>query len=301
MRFVTWNIENFWPTPGEYLRTGLDGEPSRIRIASDYDAIRAVIAQLGADVAGLQEMASPEAVRTLFPEGDWGLVFAKSFEEDLAADPGKLSDPARRDIYSAIVFRRTSAALVAEERILGLRIPEPKRDGAMGLTREGVAAKLRFGQRELWVASIHLKSHCAEVDDPFGFCDPADPETQTACRILAAQILILKSWLDAKLAAGEDVILLGDFNNQLMRPGNTVRVALDRDVPGGLSYVPSSFTTLCAAFRDEPRPSIDYIVISPGLRKGARLGNPTPKLNFISDKISDHCPVWLDIDFDKLA
>jgi hypothetical protein len=297
MRFVSWNIENYWPVPHEHLRVSkISGEPSLVRIDSDYDAIRAVIGQLGGDVFGLQEMASPEAVRTLFPEKDWGLVFAGNFADDLARDPDKLSDPRKRDIYPAVVYRRTSAQLVAEERIPGLRMPEPEPDGSIGYTREGIAAKLRIRNREVWVASIHLKAFCAEVLDPFTYSNPAEPMRTVACQILAAQLPILRAWVAAKVQAGEDVVLLGDFNNQLARTDSKVGAYLNEGIPGGLIATPGDRTDLCTAFRDEPRPSIDFIMITQGLAERARR-NSMPKLNILSEKISDHCPVWLDIDF----
>ena len=57
LRFATWNIANYWHVPGEYLRPTRGGGPGLIRLRADYDGLRAVIGQLGADVIGLQEMA----------------------------------------------------------------------------------------------------------------------------------------------------------------------------------------------------------------------------------------------------
>ncbi len=289
-RFVTWNIANFWHVPGEYLRPERDGSPGLIRIPSDYDAIRNVIGQLGGDVFALQEMGSPEGVRAIFPEADWGMIFAKSFAEDIVKNPAMLADPTQRDIYPVLVYRRTTIKLLAEDRISGLRLPDVGDDGVVRYTREGVAAKLSVKGRELWVAVVHLKSGCA-VSNPFDA-----KGTTGACGILAAQIPVLKEWLDARLRERSDVIILGDFNHQLAREGSAVLARLNENIADGMALTPSTEKSLCSAFRDDEQPSIDFIMVSPGLRRASRLNNSTPKLNILSEKMSDHCPVWLDIN-----
>jgi endonuclease/exonuclease/phosphatase family metal-dependent hydrolase len=298
-RFVTWNIANFWHKPGEYLRPERGGEPGLIRISSDYDAIRAVIGQLGGDVFALQEMGSPESVRALFPEADWGMVFTKNFAEDLVKDPDMLSDPRMRNIYPAIVYRKSTVKVLEEARIDGLRLPDAGDDGVVRYTREGLAAKISVGKRELWVANVHLKSGCSSEENPFDLRRSANARLEQACKMLAAQIPVLNEWLRARLAEGSDVVLLGDFNHQLGRANNIAREKLDAKITGGLSYAPSAEKSLCTAFRDDEQPSIDFVFVTPGLKRGARLRNPTPKLNVLSEKISDHCPVWLDIDLSK--
>jgi len=298
VRFATWNIANFWHVPGEYLRPARDGGPGLIRLRSDLDGLRAVIGQLGADVIGLQEMASPEAVRALFPEDEWGLVFSARLADDLAADPDKLDRPESRDIYTAIVYRRHLAEVVSVERLRGLSQPETGDDGETRYTREGTAAKLRIGGREVWVASLHLKSGCARANDLETHSDPDRPWVARACRILARQVPRLERWVDDKMAAGEHVILLGDFNRQLDRGDDDVRADLDDKDPADLFITPHRTKILCPAHRPTPQTSVDYVIISESLRERARLGNTAPTVPVISEKISDHCPVWLDIDWD---
>jgi endonuclease/exonuclease/phosphatase family metal-dependent hydrolase len=298
VRFATWNIANFWHVPGEYLRPARDGSPGLIRLRSDLDGLRAVIGQLGADVIGLQEMASPEAVRALFPEDEWGLVFSGRLADDLAADPDKLARPETRDIYTAIVYRRHLAEIVAVERLRGLSQPETGDDGETRYTREGTAAKLRIGGREVWVASLHLKSGCARANDLATHSDPDRPWVARACKILAQQVPILERWVDDKMAAGEHVILLGDFNRQLDRGDDDVRADLDDKDPADLFITPHRTKILCQAYRPTPQTGVDYVIISESLRGRARLGNNVPTVPVISEKVSDHCPVWLDIDWD---
>jgi len=298
IRFATWNIANFWHVPGEYLRPARDGGPGLIRLRSDYDGLRAVIGQLGADLIGLQEIATPQAVRALFPEDEWGLVFSGRLKDELASDPDKLQRPGTRDIYTAIVYRKHLAEVIAVERLQELSLPETGDDGETHYTREGTAAKLRIGGREVWVASVHLKSGCARANDLENHSDPDRPWVERACKILAAQIPVLERWVDTKIAAGEQVILLGDFNRQLDRSNDDVRADLDDKDPADLFITPHRHEILCKAHRPTPQVSVDYVIVSESLRGRARLGNPAPTVPVISEKISDHCPIWLDIDWD---
>jgi len=298
VRFATWNIANFWHVPGECLRPARDGGPGLIRLRSDLEGIRGVIGQLGADVIGLQEMASPEAVRALFPEDEWGLVFSGRLADDLAADPDKLESPSTRDIYTAIVYRKHLAEVIAVERLQDLSQPETGDDGETRYTREGTAARLRIGDRAVWVASLHLKSGCVRANDLENHSDPERPWAERACKILAAQIPVLERWVDAKIAAGEHVILLGDFNRQLDRSDDAVRAELDDMDPADLFITPHRHEILCQAHRPQPQVKLDYVIISESLRERARLGNAAPTVPVISEKISDHCPIWLDIDWD---
>jgi len=295
VRFATWNIANFWHVPGEYLRPARDGGPGLIRLRSDLDGIHAVVGRLGADVIGLQEMASPEAVRALFPADEWGLVFSGRLADDIAADPDKLDTPETRDIYTAIVYRKHLAELVAVERLKGLSQPETGDDGETRYTREGTAAKLRIGGREVWVASLHLKSGCARANDLENHSDPDRPWAARACKILARQVPVLERWVDDKMAADEHVVLLGDFNRQLDRGDDDVRADLDDKDPADLLITPHRHKILCQAHRPAPQTSVDYVIISKSLHARARLGNGAPTVPVISEKISDHCPVWLDI------
>ena len=150
---------------------------------------------LNAHVIGLQEMGSPEAVRKIFPADEWDMVFSKRLDDDLIQDPDKLSHDDRRDIYTALVVRRSHAKIVGTERIALSVLGEDGRP-----TREGTAALIEADGVRFWVASIHLKSRCFSDNDLTSSSD---------CRTLAKQIPILEDWMDEKSRAGEGVVLMG--------------------------------------------------------------------------------------------
>jgi hypothetical protein len=122
-----------------------------------YDAIRGVIAELGADVIGLQEIGSPQSLETIFPPTEWDYVFSRGFGDDLAADPDKLASDTARDIYSAVVVRRSAATIVGTERI---ELDILHEDGHPA--REGTAALIKVGRTLLWAVSLYLKSGCQQ-------------------------------------------------------------------------------------------------------------------------------------------
>ena len=283
-RIATFNIENFWHVEGEHLRPAKGGGPGSKRSVDDYDAIRAIIDKLEADIIGLQEFGAPDGVRLLFPEQDWDMVFSKRFEDDLIHDPTQIETDTKRDIYTALVVRRSAAKIVGTERI-------ELDDLGAGRTRlrEGTAALIDVAGQRFWAASIHLKSGCFETNN-LG--------SDGSCRTLAKQIPILEDWLDAKSLAGERVALLGDFNRQLDRGIDVIRQDLDDNDPVDIFKVPHRQKSLCEAFKPTPRVSIDYVLLNEAMWEFVSVP-AEPKLNFSDRQISDHCPVFVDVDFDQ--
>ncbi|MEL6965368.1 MAG: endonuclease [Pseudomonadota bacterium] len=280
VRLATWNIANFWHVDGEHLRPRRDGRPGLIRVASNYQAILNVIGALDADIIGLQEIASPEAARRLFPETEWDLVFSRRFSDDLAADPDRLDSSQTRDIYTALVVRRAVAKVEGTER---LELDILHEDGRP--VREGIAALIDVDGFRFWAASLHMKSGC--------FFDN-DLTRRDDCRTLAKQIPILEDWIDEKSAAGWPVALLGDFNRRLDRGHDTVREDLDDLDPVDLFKIPHRQELMCSTFSKQPRTSIDYIIVNQALWAFTHV-SAIPNLDIANPVISDHCPVFIDV------
>jgi endonuclease/exonuclease/phosphatase family metal-dependent hydrolase len=154
--------------------------------------------------------------------------------------------------------------------------------------REGTAALLDVDGERFWIASIHLKSGC--------FTDN-DLTLEGDCRTLAKQIPILEDWFDAKVSSGISVVLLGDFNRQLDRGNDVVRLDFDDNDPTDIFKIPHRQELACTAFRPGVSTSIDYVLMDEGMFEFAVVP-AIPKLDFSDDQISDHCPVFVDIKFD---
>ena len=284
LRLATWNIENFWHVEGEHLRPQRDGSQGTTRVSEDYDAIRQVIEDLDADVIGLQEIGAPAGVRLLFPSTDWDMVFSKRLDDDLNDNPDQLDTDTERDIYTAVVVRRDAAKIVGTERIALNNL-----GGKKDRLREGTAVLLEIDGEEIWVASIHLKSGC--------FSDN-NLNSNDTCRTLAKQIPLLEDWLDRKSAADQKVALLGDFNRQIDRANDVVRKDLDDGKPVDMFKVPHRQQLPCTAFSPSARTSIDYVIINEPLWAYVTVP-PTPKFDISNPQISDHCPVFVDVNLNQ--
>lgn len=66
-RLATWNIEHL----------GKPGEGCLIRDAEDYSVIREYVSKIGADIIAIQEIASVEAARHVFPADQYDLVISE--------------------------------------------------------------------------------------------------------------------------------------------------------------------------------------------------------------------------------
>lgn len=282
LRFATWNIENFWHIEGESLRGPYRGW-DRVRSALDYAALKRQIIAIDADVWALQEMGSPKAARQLFPDADWRLVFSSRHARDLAADPDHDAAPETRDIYTALAIARDFASRIAAEQIpLGVE----------GTNREGVAAQLTLGDREVWVASVHLKSGCR-------WEDPATSRRED-CAILAAQLQILEAWIDTRLATG--VLVGGDLNRTLM--GDKGRIDLPDPLwadladgaPAPLLSYPFAATVTCPEGRHGARTwPVDFVLVN---ADWAARAQPGPYVQSQGGQaLSDHCPVVVEFIF----
>ena len=97
--------------------------------------------------------------------------------------------------------------------------------------RPGLQFRLTVQDRTVWFLAVHLKAGCRSrrIDAPLR---PYDREPATRARILLAcatlrrQIPALEAWIDARAAAGQDFVVLGDFNRALGTE--------DRDAPARL-------------------------------------------------------------------
>jgi endonuclease/exonuclease/phosphatase family metal-dependent hydrolase len=294
IRVATWNIANLWHVAGEYLRPGRDGGPGQIRQDTDYAAIRAVAEELKPDIIGLQEMGTPEAARIAFPEDKFELIFSARFDADLKEDPGKLNDPKKRDIYTALALRKGVVKVIEIKPISELSI----KDSEGHPVRDGTAVLVEAGGKRFWAVSLHLKSGCPRVTDPYTYKNPSKPSAEEACAMLVRQAPILEDWIDAKEAESQDFVLLGDFNRVFDIGNEMIWAELDdRDPPTlDLFMVPFRQEIVCTGHSPDPDKSIDYVIANKRLWAAA-IPSKAPKIDVPGANVSDHCPVFLDFSF----
>ena len=316
LRIGTWNIANLHHEEGVPLRPG-----AQARDAEDFGRLRGYAASLNLDIIALQEIGSPQALARIFPESDYHLVMSARYRSG-----DELRPPAERDIYTALAIRKArfpAAPTVEMVEALSLLHVGFDRDGTPSArpTRMAMALTLRADGKEIKVLNVHLKSACHQNSLSPVFDtrrDGAVIGTRFDCRTLAAQAMILESWIEQQAQLGRSVIMLGDFNRRFNRfddtPGRHDHFwqMINDGAPRGLDLRkgPPGKNTTCwpaphAMFFDE---HIDFVVFDSGLdsmlapERIAKVALPfqdDPKYaGQQGGRLSDHCPVVATLETD---
>lgn len=144
-KVVTWNTEHF-----AYPRSA----GCKPRTSEDIAAIKAYIAGLDASVIALQEVASKEALRLVFPERDWALVLS-----------ARADSPAYECRENGFTSTQQKVAFAIKKDI---PILDVKQNAQLGLQKTGlrfglaVTVETPLGPTD--ILNVHLKSGCF-VDD----------------------------------------------------------------------------------------------------------------------------------------
>jgi endonuclease/exonuclease/phosphatase family metal-dependent hydrolase len=198
------------------------------RTDADYERLAGYARQLDADVIAVQEVDGEAALRRVFEDA--------SYDYHVASQSG---------VQRTGFAYRSGLAVTRHADYAALDV---------GGLRNGVDLGIELNGRQIRLLSVHLKSGC--FDQPLGTAG-------NDCTKLAAQLPALESWIDARAAAFEPFIVLGDFNRR-MRTGEAFYTELDDADP------PDADLTLVT----DGRPShcwggayaqfIDHIVLSRG-------------------------------------
>ena len=276
-RAASWNINNLNAVSKEPLRSG-----APVRIDDDYEILKSYADAMEADIIALQEMGSPEAVRRIFPQDEWELVFSSRYNSQ--------NEP---DIYTAIVVRKNKATLVKGDTVQSLAI----KDGSYS-TRAGVEALVEINGQEFWILAVHLKSGC--------FAGSLTNPRTDACIIASQQIAPLEEWIDEKETTGLPVLVMGDFNRKfdIHKQRDHIWGEIDDAVPPtlNLTRLPFDNSSNCPTtrIRDREYP-IDFIVMNALAWELVDQQSFTEHLYFDDDaetlgrRLSDHCPVSVDL------
>jgi 5'-nucleotidase (lipoprotein e(P4) family) len=300
LRLATWNIE-FMVEPATYraLAPVCTTEGSRLpgaerglpcgvaarleRSAEDFAALRSYAAQLDADVIALQEVDGPAAAALVFPGHEFCFSTRSHVQKNGFA------------IRAGLPFR-------CESEYLPLSLGDS--------SRRGVVVTLFPDTRDaITLMNVHLKSGCASAS--------LDATDRPACAVLARQVEPLEQWIDAQASAGRRFAVLGDFNRRFRLERGPARNAdgvLQQFWPEINDGEPRG-ATLTDVTRGQPfigcRPDdtyveyIDTVLLGETLARD-RLKGSFVRLPFSADdararKLSDHCPVGVDLRWQSAA
>jgi 5'-nucleotidase (lipoprotein e(P4) family) len=301
LRLATWNIE-FLVEPATYraLAPVCTTEGSRLpgaerglpcgvaarlgRSSEDIAALRRYAAELDADVVALQEVDGPTAAAQVFP----GYEFCFSTRSHVQKNGFA--------IRAGLPFR-------CEAEYWPLALPDDS-------SRRGVVVTLFPDSRdEMTLMSVHLKSGCGTA--------PLDSTERPACAVLARQVEPLEQWIDAQAAAGRRFAVLGDFNRRFRLergPARNAEGVLQQFWPEINDGEPRG-AALTDVTRGQPfigcRPDDSYVEYIDTVLLGESLARDRFKGSFVrlpfsaqdasERKLSDHCPVGVDLRWQSAA
>jgi endonuclease/exonuclease/phosphatase family metal-dependent hydrolase len=230
------------------------------RSDEDYTRLRKYAERLAADVVAVQEVDGEEALRRIFDDA--------TYDYHVASQSG---------------IQRTGFAYRAGLRV----VPNPDYAALdVGGVRMGTDLTLLVNGRSLRLLSVHLKSGCF---------DEALSTASNDCTKLAAQLPVLERWIDARAAANEPFVVLGDFNRR-MRSGEAFYSELDDGDPpnADLTLVTDGRTSHCWGGRYAQL--IDHIVVSRNAAPWLVQNTFAQQDYDVADaaykaSLSDHCPL----------
>ena len=283
LKLVAWNLEHL---------AAQDHQGCRPRDSSAYAAISRYLERLGADVVAFQEVENRAAARRAFPAADYDIHISNR--------PPLEFKSCRGNDNRGLMQRAGFAVRKDLGRRLGLQAQRQQDFRALGGPRDtlpwGVhlilapVSEARAGAaRPLHLLAVHLKAGCAY--------QPLKSDTHP-CRTLNRQAWALSAWVAAR--AGQDFVMLGDFNRQLDQLGDPLWRRLEAGAP------PRPYVDLEKALqgRVHPRPqkkkypyAIDHIVYNQALDATAL--EQQAFFDLRAKGLSDHLPVVAAFDLSR--
>jgi endonuclease/exonuclease/phosphatase family metal-dependent hydrolase len=263
VRLATWNLEHL---------AERNGEGCRPRTEADYETLRQHVAQLGADVVAFQEVENAGAAARVFPASGWTVVMSDR--------PGGPRHGFCRGTTGPTILKQDVGFAIRKGISFG-RNPDLS---ALGLgnpdLRWGVDVTLDL-PRPIRLLAVHLKSGCNTKQD----MDVPD------CPVLLAQAPVLEGWIDARARAGEDFVVMGDWNRRTALPGDEfLKVVSDDDPPGGrLVFANADRQASCVQrYRD----FIDHIALGRDTARRVMRGSFAEYTYGVPEDQhpADHCP-----------
>ena len=266
---ATWNTEHLaFPIS--------DG--CRPRTPEETTKLKQYVKSLNADIVALQEVASSEAVETLFPKAEWQII---------------MSTRPKSETYDC----RESGAKSTQQKVAfavrkGIKVINTQPFDALALNRDG----LRYGLEltvesllgQMTLLNVHMKSGC--------FVDNYSKTDSDACLTFAKQAPILDAWAEQKEQIGIPYMILGDFNHRLSAPYNHLTRQLSINSDSSVSSLENLSANIIGCHPYYPAP-IDHILAGNMPKKGLQ---KTMKMHEFDDMapntmLSDHCALSVEL------
>lgn len=259
IKLAAWNMEHLAESAGSGCRPRTDAE---------YVAMRAYVADLGADVIAFQEVESRAAAERVFDPALYTVVIEDRVGTDRGGEcrgqPG-LTINAQRTGFAV----RKGIPFDRQPDFTAVQVGNPD-------LRSGVDLIVRpRGGEPIRVLSVHLKSGCSSGD------------RNEACLVLFEQVPVLERWIDQRAAEGVRFAVLGDFNRRLGMSNDAVWADWDDSSPANADLALASGDQ-SARCNPRYRDFIDFIVLD---RRAASDLRGFEEATFEGEGLSDHCAV----------
>ena len=275
LTFATWNIEHLAASTENGCKP---------RTAAEIEALQAYARTLDADVIGLQEVDSIEAIALIFPESEWQLFLSDRPDSEpytcrqngLTSTQQKVGYAVRKGLEVTRVESLTSFGLDSRGLRYGLEIDINSDFGAIS------------------ALNLHMKSGC--------FVDNFSRADSDACVTFSRQAPILDAWIEEKESDGKPYLVMGDFNHRLSAPYNHLTRLLTSNSDGSDSTLNIATRDIIGCHPYYPAP-IDHILVG-------NMANPAVEQRVkvhafddmtVDNMLSDHCAISLTLDKQSLA
>jgi len=252
----------------EHLRD-TNGEGPNDRSDTDYERLAHYVRRINADIKALQEVEVPPVASRIFNPLRYQFFFSRRNAE----------------LLTGFAIRK-GIETKQNPDLTGLNVD--------GDNRHGTDISVKINGHWVRMLSVHLKSGC--------WGDPLNA-SKDACRKLSAQLPVLESWIDARVADGVPFLVLGDFNRRFdNNADDTFWPEIDDGTPANadLFRVTENHTDQCWG---SLYPNfIDHIVLdlisTKWVVKGSFSHLVYDEGTEYKKKLSDHCPVIVIINPD---
>ncbi|AHA27533.1 endonuclease/exonuclease/phosphatase family protein [Candidatus Liberibacter americanus] len=272
VRLASWNINTLSEISGKSILKN-----SVIRTDSDYDLLKKYAQEINADIVSLQEMGSYNAIKRIFPEDIWNILYAENDSGD--------------SIHTAIVIRKEKIKII-EKNYISTTINE--NDIPVMGQRNAVELLFKVNGKKVWLLCVHLKSAC-HLDHLASY--------NKSCAILNKQAIWLNRWINKRKNENMPFIISGDFNRKINRYGEDDEFWQQISNNTNLIRFPYYKRSKCQANHYKNSEPIDFFIMNK-LAYQYHVEGSFYEFSYRNQDIkerrynlSDHCPIIIEYDF----
>ncbi|SFD49946.1 endonuclease/exonuclease/phosphatase family protein [Pseudoalteromonas denitrificans] len=269
IKIATWNAEHL-----AYPNTS----GCKPRSSIDILKMKNYAKRLDAKIIALQEVASEDALRLIFPKKSWQII--------LSDKPDSPSYECRKNGFTS-TQQKVAFAVHKSVPILKVNHNDQFNLGMPGL-RYGLAITVKTALGNTEILNLHLKSGC--------FINDYLKSDSRACQTLAKQVPLLDSWIEHRENITSPYIILGDFNHRLSTPANRMFQELNNIENKTVSNLHLTTQNLISCHPRYPAP-IDHIIIG-GTKMNIKdiSAHVHSYINMNETAmLSDHCAISINI------